>query len=155
MWLIWTVYKTTFTVVNGLNIINYICNFIVNHSFSVISWFEVFTYILSMVTLKSGIIQDKNDDGPLKWANGLYPIQIHANYTILMCLLKSLWTLCKIWWVQDSLISILEHNWHEIWIAYKWSPAENKVHFSRTIIVFTKWIRPIPGLSLSSVKQVE
>ena len=56
-------------MVNGLNIINYICNVIVNHSFSVISWFEVFTYILSMVTLKSGIIQDKKDDGPLKWAN--------------------------------------------------------------------------------------
>ena len=30
-------YKTSFTVVNGLNIINYICNYIVNHSFSVIS----------------------------------------------------------------------------------------------------------------------
>ena len=37
-----------------------------------------------MVTLKSGIIVDKNDDGPL---NG-YPIQIHVNYIILMCLLK-------------------------------------------------------------------
>ena len=31
-----------------------------------------------MVTLKSGIILDQNDDGPLKWANGPYPIQIHA-----------------------------------------------------------------------------
>ena len=29
--------KTTFTVVNGLNIINYICNFSVNHSFSVMN----------------------------------------------------------------------------------------------------------------------
>ena len=29
--------KTTLTVVNGLNIINNICNFIVIHSFSVIS----------------------------------------------------------------------------------------------------------------------
>ena len=31
-----------------------------------------------MVTLKAGIILDQNDDGPLKWANGPYPIQIHA-----------------------------------------------------------------------------
>ena len=29
--------KTTFTVVNGLNIFNYICSIIVNHSFFVIS----------------------------------------------------------------------------------------------------------------------
>ena len=37
-----------------------------------------------MVTHKSGIILDQNDDGPLKWANGPYPIQIHADYIILM-----------------------------------------------------------------------
>ena len=41
-----------------------------------------------MVTLKSGIILDQNDDGPLKSANGLYPIQIHADCIILMGLLK-------------------------------------------------------------------
>ena len=41
-------------------------------------------YILSMVTLKSGIILDKNDDVPLKWANVPYPIQIHADFIILM-----------------------------------------------------------------------
>ena len=35
-----------------------------------------------MVTLKSGILQDQNDDGPLKWVNGPYPIQIHADYII-------------------------------------------------------------------------
>ena len=74
--------KTTFTVVNGLNNINYICSIIVNHTFSVISQFELFTYIRSMVTFKSGIILDQNDDGPLKWANGSYPIQIHADYII-------------------------------------------------------------------------
>ena len=91
-----TFIKTTLTVVNGLNIINYICNFIVNHSFSVISLFELFTYIFSMVTLKSGIILDQTDDGPLKWANGPYPIQIHANYIILMSLLEFLWALCKL-----------------------------------------------------------
>ena len=87
--------KTTFTVVNGLNNINYLCSIIVNHTFSVIS-FELFPYILSMVTLKSGIILDQNDDGPLKWANGPYPIKIHADYIILMGLLKFLWALCKI-----------------------------------------------------------
>ena len=58
--------KTTFTVVNGLHDINYICSIIVNHTFSVISSFELFTYIISMVTFKSGIILDQNDDGPLK-----------------------------------------------------------------------------------------
>ena len=63
-----------------------------------------------MVTLKSGIILDLNDDEPLKWANGPYPIQIHADCIILMGLLKFLWALCKIWWAQESLISILEHN---------------------------------------------
>ena len=85
-------------MVNGLNIINYICNFKVNNSFSEISSFELFTYILSMVTvtLKSGIILDQIDDGPLKWANGPYPIQIHANHIILMGLLKLLLALCKI-----------------------------------------------------------
>ena len=90
--------KTTFTVVNGLNNINYLCStrIIVNHTFSVISLFELFTYILSMVTLKSVIILDQNDDGPLKWANGPYPIQIHADYIILMGLLKFLWAPCKI-----------------------------------------------------------
>ena len=41
-----------------------------------------------MVALHSGIILDQNDDGPLKWANCPYPIQIHANYIILMVLLK-------------------------------------------------------------------
>ena len=53
-------------MVNGLNNINYLCStrIIVNHTFSVISYYELFTYILSMVTLKSGIILDQNDDGP-------------------------------------------------------------------------------------------
>ena len=42
-----------------------------------------------MVTLKSGIILDQNDDdGPLKWANDSYHIQMHADYIILMGLLK-------------------------------------------------------------------
>ena len=49
--------KKTFTVVNGLNIFNYICSIIVNHSFFVIS-FELFTYILSMV------IQVRDNPGP-------------------------------------------------------------------------------------------
>ena len=31
----------------------------------------------------AGIILAQNDDGPLKWANGPYPIQIHANVQIL------------------------------------------------------------------------
>ena len=48
-----------------------------------------------MVTLKSGIILDQNDDGPLKWANGPYPIQIHADYIILTGFLKFLGALCK------------------------------------------------------------
>ena len=43
-----------------------------------------------MVTLKSGIILDQNDesDVSLKWANVPYPIQIHADYLILMGLLN-------------------------------------------------------------------
>ena len=41
-----------------------------------------------MVTLKSGIVLNLNDDGSLKWANGPYSIQMHANYIILMGLLN-------------------------------------------------------------------
>ena len=88
-----------------------------------------------------GIILAQNDDGPLKWANGPHPIKIHANSQILMgqCRhLKFLWALCKIWWAQESLISSLEHNWHEIWIACIWGPAKNKVHFSKPLIVFSQ-----------------
>ena len=44
----------------------------------------------------SGLILAQNDDGPLKWANGPYPIQIHANFQILMGHLKFLWALFKI-----------------------------------------------------------
>ena len=40
--------------------------------------------------LSSVIIQAQNDDGPLKWANGPYPIQINANFQILMDHLKFL-----------------------------------------------------------------
>ena len=87
---------------------------------------------------KAGLILAQNDHGPLKWANGPYPIQIHANFQILMGHLKFLWALCKIWWAQESLISILEHNWHEIWIACIRGPAKNKVHFSKTLIVFSQ-----------------
>ena len=43
-----------------------------------------------------GLILAQNDDGPLKWANGPYPIQMHANFQILMGHLKYLWALCKI-----------------------------------------------------------
>ena len=32
----------------------------------------------------AGLILAQNDDGPLKWASGPYPIQIHANFQILM-----------------------------------------------------------------------
>ena len=46
--------------------------------------------------LSPGIIPAQNDDGPLKWTNGPYPIQIHANFKILMGHLKFLWALCKI-----------------------------------------------------------
>ena len=76
-------YKTTFTVVNSLNIINYICDFIVNHPFSVISLFEMFTDILSIETLKSGIILDQNYVGSLKWAMVHISFKsVHANYII-------------------------------------------------------------------------
>ena len=44
----------------------------------------------------SELILAQNDDGPLKWADGPYPIQIHANFQILMGHLKFLWALCKI-----------------------------------------------------------
>ena len=102
---------------------------------------------------KAGIILAQNDNGPLKWANGPYPIQIHANFQILMGHLKFLWALCKIWRAQESLISTLEHNWHEIWIACIWGPAKNKVHFSKTLIVFSQnGPGPILGLSLSEGK---
>ena len=37
-----------------------------------------------------GLILAQNDDGPLKWAIGPYPVQIHANFQILMGHLKFL-----------------------------------------------------------------
>ena len=95
-----------------------------------------------------GIILAQNDDGPLKWANGPYPIQIIANFQILMGHLKLLWALCKIDWTQESLITTLEHNWLEIWIACK-GPSQKKVHFSKTLIVFSQnGSGPILGFSL-------
>ena len=36
------------------------------------------------------------DDGPLKWVKDPYPIQIHANFQIIIWLLKFLLALCKI-----------------------------------------------------------
>ena len=44
----------------------------------------------------AGFILAQNDDGPLKWAKGPYPIQIHGHFQILMGHLKFLWALCKI-----------------------------------------------------------
>ena len=37
---------------------------------------------LTRVITPPGLILAKNNDGPLKWANGPYPIQIHANFQI-------------------------------------------------------------------------
>ena len=105
------------------------------------SWARNFIRCLVLVQprkTRPGLILARNDDGPLKWANGPYPIQIHANFQILMGHLKFLWALCKIWWAQESLISTLEHNWHEIWITCIWGPAENKVYFKKKITVFSQ-----------------
>ena len=44
----------------------------------------------------AGLILAQNDDGPLKGADGSYPIQIHANFQILMGHLNFLRALCKI-----------------------------------------------------------
>ena len=55
---------------------------------------------------------------------GQWPIS-HSNFQILTGLWKFSWALCKIWWAQEALKSPLEHNWHEIWIAYTWGPAKN------------------------------
>ena len=56
-----------------------------------------------------GLIRAQNDDGPLKWANGPYPIQIQANFQSLMGHLKFL--MCPFQnLAQESLISTLEHN---------------------------------------------
>ena len=45
---------------------------------------------------QAGLILAQNDGGSLKWANGPYPIQIHANFQILMGHLKFSWALRKI-----------------------------------------------------------
>ena len=37
---------------------------------------------------EAGLILAQKDDAPLKWANGPYPIQMHANFQILMGHLK-------------------------------------------------------------------
>ena len=50
--------KKTFTVVNDLNNINHICSIIVNHTFSVISEFELFTHSVN------GNIQVRDNPGP-------------------------------------------------------------------------------------------
>ena len=43
-----------------------------------------FTPLLRYRHTPPWIIQAQNDDGPIKWANGPYPFQIHANLQILM-----------------------------------------------------------------------
>ena len=69
--------------------------------------FRLGMYILGYtVGNLAGLILAKNDDGSLKWANGPYPIQIHANFQILMGHLNFLWALCKIRWAQETLINI-------------------------------------------------
>ena len=73
---IYTVYKKKYQELNQNN--NQ--NFSKKHSHSV-------PYI--------GLMLAQNDDGPLKWANGPYPIQIHANFQILMGHLKFLWAFAK------------------------------------------------------------
>ena len=57
-----------------------------NKSFRVYNDFA----ILNRVLFPAGIILAQNDEGPLKWANGPYPIQIHVNLQILMGHLKFL-----------------------------------------------------------------
>ena len=52
--------------------------------------------LISIISIMPWIILAQNDDGPLKWATGPYPIQIHANFQILMGHLKFLWALSKI-----------------------------------------------------------
>ena len=62
------------------------------------------------VTLKSRIILDQNDVGPLKWVNGPYPIQMHAKlHNVNEPLEISMGPLQDLMG-QESLISILEHN---------------------------------------------
>ena len=124
---------------------NYWLNFNVNQAHLKYHWpisrkgiyYNSVKLLLVLSILSAGIILAQNDYVLLKWTNGPYPFQIHANFQILMGHLKFLWALSKIWWAKESLISTLEHNWHDIWIACIWGPAKNKVHFCRTLKFFS------------------
>ena len=56
----------------------------------------IFIFVFNTSIVIAGFILSQNDDGPLKWADGPYSIQIHANFQILMGHSKFLWALYKI-----------------------------------------------------------
>ena len=86
----------------------------------------------------SGILPAQNYYGPLKWAMGPCPIQIHVKFRILMGLFKIWWARWKFWWAQESLILTWDQNKYWIWIAYIGGPAKNKFKLSLTLMVFTQ-----------------
>ena len=50
-------------------------------------------------------------------------------------------------WAQETLLSTLQQNEHQICIAYVLDPAENEIRITLSII---KWFRPISEISLHS-----
>ena len=88
-------------------------------------------------------------NGPWKWVNGPCPIHLHAKIKILMGHLKFWLAIWKKRWAQETLISTLQQNGHQIWIAYVWGPAKNKIRITLiTRSFFIKWHGPIPDISL-------
>ena len=49
------------------------------------------------------------------------------------------------WWAQETLISTLQQNEHQIWIAYVLGPAKNEIRITLSLIAFFhKMVRAHP-----------
>ena len=40
-------------------------------------------------------------------------------------------------WAQETLVSTLQQNEHQIWIAYGWGPARNEIRITLSLVVFS------------------
>ena len=72
---------------------------------------EKFTSIAFTCTSGLHVFLVQNWDGPWKCANGPCPIYLHAKIKNLVGHLEKRWA-------QETFISFLQQNEHNIWIAY-------------------------------------
>ena len=103
-----------------------------------------------LLYLTAEIFQVQNINGQWKWTNGTCPIHLHTK-------IKNWWVIWnfdgsfeKKRWAKETLISTLQQNEHQIWIAYVWVPAKNEIRITLSLIVvfFHKMIQAHPRSSL-------